>query len=86
MKLVTKSSSDGSPIVINLDNHFTEILAVYFSGSAGLLEIIQDEKVVFQSLVPDFGFIPFKYQTKQHVAIKFTPDNPNTCYLNVQNI
>jgi len=86
MDLKTQSSSDGSPIDIILDGNFTEIIAIYLSGSDGKLELIQDDKAIFELDIPGFCFIPFKFKTRHKTIIRFTPTQVVECFLNAQTI
>lgn len=86
MDLKTQASSDGSPINIILNGNFTEIIAIYISGSAGRLELIQGDKPIFQLDIPGFCFIPFKFKTRLETIIRFTPSEAVECHLNAQTI
>jgi hypothetical protein len=82
--LKTIESSDGEPLSIKLNSPFTTLIAIYFSGSAGTLEIKESGTRIFKIRVPEHGFIPLSFSTKNLLEVLYTPDSAAVCNLNIQ--
>lgn len=73
----------GQPAVVKVQDTFTDLIGIYFSGTTGTLKIEEKGKLIFQISTPDYGFIPFNYQTKNELVITLTPDTAADISLNV---